>query len=91
MPTVRHRFLHCTATGMVSRGGADSSNAQSTSLLFPIVVIGLYLMSSMQFNFGDMLKSKGGDGQGGAGGANDAAEARVSRSAAAVVNRSALK
>lgn len=31
-------------------------------LLFPIVVIGLYLMWSMQFNFGDMLKSnRGGD------------------------------
>ena len=30
-------------------------------LIFPIVIIGLYLMWSMQFNFGDMLKAKGGD------------------------------
>jgi uncharacterized protein (TIRG00374 family) len=31
-------------------------------LLFPIVIIGLYLMWSMQFSFGDMLKGRGADG-----------------------------
>ena len=30
-------------------------------LLFPIVIIGLYLMWSMQFNFGDMLSGNSGD------------------------------
>ena len=53
-------------------------------LLFPIVVIGLYLMWSMEFNFGDMLKSSR---SGGAPDADTDAEAaeRVMRSATPAV------
>lgn len=37
-------------------------------LLFPIVIIGLYLMWSMQFSFGDMLKSRREEPEGDGGG-----------------------
>ncbi len=55
-------------------------------LLFPIVIIGLYLMWSMQFNFGDMLSGKNADGgdAGGTGNDENTPPARVPRSAAAI-------
>lgn len=53
-------------------------------LIFPIVFIGLYLMWSMQFNFGDMLKSnRGGDTP--APDADSEAAERLLRSATPVV------
>ena len=52
-------------------------------LLFPIVIIGLYLMWSMQFNFGDMLKGTP-SGDGAAPGADADAADRLLRSAPVV-------
>ena len=54
------------AFGATLAGGSDQFKALSEAyaiglhaiLLFPIVAIGLYLMWSMQFNFGDMLKGR---------------------------------
>jgi glycosyltransferase 2 family protein len=55
-------------------------------LLFPIVIIGLYLMWSMQFNFGDMLKGSRSDGAPPPDAGVDAAD-RVLRAAAPAVGR----
>ena len=51
------------AFGAASELGSAYAIGLHAVLIFPIVIIGLYLMWSMQFSLGDMLKNNRGDGE----------------------------
>ncbi len=84
------------AFGTTAAAGADEFKALSEAyaiglhavLLFPIVAIGLYLMWSMHFTFGDMLKSsRTDDNPSGTGSGDDASGRPVRTVPAAEVER----
>ena len=64
------------AFGAASELGSAYAIGLHALLIFPVVMIGLYLMWSMQFNFGDMIK---GNKDGDVTGANEGDDPPLSR------------